>query len=109
MLEIRAIMNSSMEDVLAFKTCCGQNLFDQNLEIHLTNRGDRPIYVQSRMDLVGTYGSKRVTTLTPPRALCIEPGQIVAFYCFMDEELWKESRSMTFYDLDQRAYTLALA
>ncbi len=39
MLEIRFIMNSPVEDILAFKTCCGLKMFDQNLEIQLINQG----------------------------------------------------------------------
>ena len=41
MLNIKCIMNSAVEDILAFKTCCGLKMFDQNLEIHLTNQGTR--------------------------------------------------------------------
>jgi hypothetical protein len=32
-LFIRPIMNSSVEEIFAFKTCCGLRVFDQNLEI----------------------------------------------------------------------------
>ncbi len=46
-LFIRPIMNSSVEEIFAFKTCCGMRVFDQNLEIQITNQKDYPVYVQS--------------------------------------------------------------
>jgi hypothetical protein len=101
-------MNSAIEEVLGFKTCCGLRMFDQNLEIHLKNRGDRPIVVLSYFDLVGVCGSKRVTTLTPPGQQCIEPSEIIAFYCSMDETRWRESSAMVFYDTDGNAYRVDL-
>ena len=42
-LFIRPIMNSSVEEIFAFKTCCGMRVFDQNLEILITNQNDYPI------------------------------------------------------------------
>ena len=42
MLEIHIIMNSAVEDILAFKTCCGLKVMDQNLEIHVKNSGIAP-------------------------------------------------------------------
>jgi len=41
-LYIRPIMNSSVEEIFAFKTCCGMRVFDQNLEIQITNQKDYP-------------------------------------------------------------------
>ncbi len=31
MLEIHPIMNSAVEEIFGFKTCCGLRAFDQNL------------------------------------------------------------------------------
>ena len=56
MLEIRIIMNSSVEDILAFKTCCSLKMFDQNLEIHVANQGTGPVTVPSYFDLEGESG-----------------------------------------------------
>lgn len=108
MLEIRPIMNSCVEEIFGFKTCCGLTMFDQNLEIHVQNRGDRPISVQSLFDVIGPYGTKRVATLIPSGPQRIEPGEMVAFYCSMDEDLWKASELIVFYDKDERAYATEL-
>ena len=104
MLEIRPIMNSSVEDVLAFKTCCGLKMNDQNLEIHVINHGDSAVYVLSLFDLEGETGTERIETLMPPGGQKVEPGQIVAFYCSMDETVWRKYRSLVFYDRDGGAY-----
>ncbi len=53
MLEIRPIMNSAMEEILAFKTCCGLKMFDQNLEILIRNTGNDPVTIPSCFRLEG--------------------------------------------------------
>lgn len=109
MLQISVTMNSSVEEILAFKTCCGLKLFDQNLEIHVRNVGDRPVVVPSRFDLEGDYGSKRIEAVTPPGDQEIRPGELKAFYCTMDEELWGRSRRIVFFDTQGRTYPLDIA
>jgi hypothetical protein len=99
MLEIRLIMNSPMEDILAFRTCCSLKMFDQNLEIHVTNRGAGPVVMPSYFDIEGETGLRhRVDTLIPPGEHRIGAGEIIAFYCYMDETLWNRSRQVVFYD-----------
>jgi len=58
------IMNSAVEDILSFKTCCGLKMFDQNLEIHLINQG-RDRVVPSCCDLETSEGVRRVDHLLP--------------------------------------------
>jgi hypothetical protein len=108
-LQISIIMNSSVEEILAFKTCCGLKLFDQNLEIHVRNVGDRGVVVSSHFDLEGDYGSKRIDAVTPPGDQAIGPGELKAFYCTMDEELWKRSRRVVFFDNEGRTYPADIA
>lgn len=108
MLEIRFLMNSAVEDIFAFKTCCGLKIFDQNLEIHLTNRGQTPITVPSYFDLETPEGLRRVDHLMPPGDLRIEPGEIKAFYCSMDETLWEKSRGLVFYDIEGNRYPVPI-
>ena len=98
MLEIKAIMNSPVEDILAFKTCCGLKMFDQNLEIHVRNVGDRPVVVSSRFDLEGATEKLRIEAVTPPGEHEIKPGELKAFYCTMDEHDWKRYHRMVFFD-----------
>ena len=98
LLKIHCIMNSAVEDILAFKTCCGLKMFDQNLEIHLTNQGDDPLTVPSYCDLETEEGTKRIATLTPAGEHLLQPGELMAFYCCLDETLWDKAKRMTFYD-----------
>ena len=98
MLEIRLLMNTSAEEVLAFKTCCSLNMRDQNLEIHVTNRGERPATVQSRFELEGPQGTRRIDNLMPQGDRTVAPGETVAFYCYMDESVWNEATTAVFFD-----------
>jgi hypothetical protein len=104
MLEIRAIMNSPVEDIFGFKTCCGLRAFDQNLEIHVKNLGERPVVVPSHFDLKGEGGVRRIDTLMPHGDQRIGPEEIKGFYCMMDEIQWKAARQMTFYDTEGNSY-----
>jgi hypothetical protein len=107
-LEIRLIMNSAVEDIFAFKTCCGLKMFDQNLEIHLINRSRAPVVVPSRFDLETPEGVRRVDNLMPPGDLRIEPGEIKAFYCCMDENLWEKAKKIVFYDREGKRHPVAI-
>jgi len=99
MLQIRVIMNSAVEEVFNFKTGCCLRLFDQNLEIQLENRRPHPVVIPSYFDLEdGSGGVHRIDTLMPAGHQQIAPGDIKAFYCQMDEQLWKRSKALTFYD-----------
>ena len=104
MLEIRFLMNSAAEDILSFKTCCGLKMFDQNLEIHLINRGPSSVVVPSCFDLETSEGVRRFDHLMPSGDLRIEPGEIKAFYCSMDENLWDKAKKVVFYDRDGISY-----
>jgi len=105
MLKIRMIMNSPVEDVFAFRTCCGAKVFDQNLEIQVTNRGDMPVEVPSYFDLIDEFGSHRVDTLMPHGVHRIEPGETKAFYCTMDENRWKAAQQVVLYDTRGNNYS----
>ncbi|NIQ37139.1 MAG: hypothetical protein GTN81_00905 [Proteobacteria bacterium] len=100
MLEISAVMNSSIEDILAFRTCCGIRAFDLNLEIHVINRGDLPVEIPSYFDLRDDSGFYRVDTLMPHGVQSVGPGETFAFYCTMDEVRWKRARELVFYDIE---------
>lgn len=109
MLKIRAIMDSPVEDIFAFKTCCGVRAFDQNLEIHVTNQSDRLVEVPSYFDLKGDMGSQRVDTLMPHGEHRIAPGETIGFYCIMDEVQWKAARQLVFYDTEGNSYAVGIA
>jgi hypothetical protein len=108
MLEIRPIMNSSAEEILAFKTCCGLNAWDQNLEIQVTNSGRKPVVVLSHFDLEGTEGVARVGTLMPNGEQRIEPGRFISFYCFMDEQQWNRAKRLIFFDSEGNTYPVEI-
>ena len=105
MLEIRVIMNSSIEDVLSFKCC---NLHDQNLEIHLKNIGEHPITVPNSCELIGEEGRLRLDTLYPGGTYTIPPGEVTACYCTLAEEVYDKCRSIVFTDTDGREHLAPL-
>ncbi len=104
MLEIRLIMDSPIEEILGFKTCCGLRTFDQNLEILFKNNGFTAVRVQGYFDLHGGYGAYRMDAVIPPDGFWIEPGDVKALYCYMDETLWEKSTRMILYDSEGNAY-----
>ncbi len=106
MLEIKVIMNSSSEDVLAFKTCCSLRVWDQNLEIRIKNRGSTAVVIPSYFDLETTDGTKRIETLMPNGDQRLEPGQFINFYCFMEEKDWEKATKITFYDKKGNPYSV---
>ena len=108
MLQINIIMNSAVEEIFAFKTCCGLRVMDQNLEIHVKNIGDRAVTVPSWFDLVGENGSRRISNLTPPGEHRLAPGELIGFYCYMDEELWNKADSVVFHDLEGNTYSVGV-
>jgi hypothetical protein len=109
MLHIRVIMNSAVEDIFNFKTGCCLRLFDQNLEIQVENRRLFPVTIPSYFDLEGMDGSvRRIDTLIPGGNQEIPPGEIKAFYCQMDEQLWNRSKALTFYDNKGDAYAIQI-
>ena len=109
MLYIRPIMNTSVEEIFDFKTCCGLRMFDQNLEIHVRNLGDSPVNVPGYFDLEGEHGSKRFDTLSPAGEHQIRPGEIMSFYCYMDESLWTKARRLVFYDSEGTDYEVGIS
>ena len=108
MLQIKIIMNSAVEEIFAFKTCCGLKFMDQNLEIHLRNTGQRPVTVPSWFDLEAEGGLRRISNITPAGEHIIAPGEMIGFYCYMDEELWKKANSLVFQDLDGQVYPVRI-
>jgi hypothetical protein len=103
-LEIRLFMDSSCREILDFKTCCGLKVFDQNLEIHVKNTGAEPITVPSRCDVESSAGTKRIRNLMPYGDHTLKPGEIIAFYCQLDETVWAQAEHIVFYDTQGRRY-----
>ncbi|MEW6352118.1 MAG: hypothetical protein AB1646_23955 [Thermodesulfobacteriota bacterium] len=108
-LEIRLIMNSAMEEVLAFKTCCGLKMFDQNLEILIRNRGEASVTIPSRFLLEGEGWSKKVDTVMPPGERCLGPGEIMALYCEMEDTLWARARRLVLCDASGATHAVDIA
>lgn len=104
MLAIKAIMNSSVADIFAFKTCCGVRAYDQNLEILISNQSDQEVTVLSYCDLVTDQGPQRISTLMPHGPQSIVPWATIAFYCSMEEERWAQVRQILVYDITGRHY-----
>jgi hypothetical protein len=105
-LQIRAIMNSPVEDIFGFRTCCGMRVFDQNLEILITNGTQQVVCIPSYFDLKDALASERIETLMPHGEQRVAPGETIAFYCTMDENRWKKAKKMVFYDRDGNQYAV---
>jgi hypothetical protein len=98
-------MNSCVEDILGFKTCCGLKMFDGNLEILVTNSGDGEIVVPSFFDLEMESGTKRVEAIMPQGNHKLQPGETMAFYTQMDETVWSAALRVIFYDTVGNRYS----
>lgn len=101
MLDVRIIMNSVMEEILAFKCC---NIPNQNFEMHVDNRGDHPVTVPGKLLLENETGAADWYYLFPPWTQTIQPGEGAAFYCTMDERMWRRYRALTIFDGEGNAY-----
>ncbi|MBU1741244.1 MAG: hypothetical protein KKC37_06830 [Proteobacteria bacterium] len=108
MLKIRPIINSGVDEIFGFKTCCGARAFDQNLELLLTNQGPTPLTIPSHCDLETDRGPERVDYLMPHGPQRIAPGETRAFYCQMDDSRWRRVTRIVFYDTQGRSYAADL-
>lgn len=105
MLDITIIMNSCIEEVLAFKCC---NVFDQNLEIHIQNRGNAPVAARPELLLENRETRVSITHLYPPRNQRIEPGDRVAYYCTLDSDYFYTFTKLTVFDEHGRPFSKAI-
>jgi hypothetical protein len=103
-LEIHTNMNSCVEEILGFKTCCGAQFIDQNLEILIRNIGSEEITVLSSFDLETTDGITQVRAIAPGKARTVSPGEVIAFYCRMDDAVWTKTRRLFFRDSRGRVH-----
>ena len=101
-------MNSEVEDILAFKTCCNLKMADQNLEILVRNTGETPVEVPSYFDLEGDGDPLRIQTLIPSGDQTVAPGEVMAFYCQMDEILWQKSKRLVMFDSAGNRYPIEI-
>lgn len=109
MLLIEPVMDSTVEQVLNFKTCCGLKAFDQNLEIRVTNLGSAPVRVPSRCELVGPGGSEAIDCLMPHGEHTLAPKATMAFYCTMDQAKWRRANGLVMFDGRGNRYFAPLA
>jgi hypothetical protein len=104
-LTLRVYMNTEMEAVLNFKTACCLKLFDQNLEIHVHNHSGEPVVIKSLVDLEGEQGViHRIDNLFPPGNPRIGPGELLAFYGQLDDDVWSAARRLVLYDSEGNRY-----
>ena len=101
MLDISAIMNSPVGEILAFKCCA---LPDQNLEIHLRNTGDRAVVLSGFFWLESKAGSTKVSNIYPPGDITVPPEDVTAVYCYLDSSEWDRYDTIAFFDLSGRPY-----
>lgn len=107
-VEIKVLMNSSIEDVLSFKCC---NLHDQNMEIHLKNLGPESLTVPGMCELVGKSEADRfrIETLFPVGPYTLPPGEVVACYCTLEDETYARYGWIVFHDTKGREHRAPLS
>ncbi len=101
MVKINIIMNTSMEEVLAFKCC---SLPDQNLEVQIRNTSTRPITIQNYFVLKNDTEILKVEHVYPPRHQKVDPNDICAYYCSMDENIWRKYNILEVADTDGNTF-----
>ena len=97
MIKVALIMGSDVEEVLAWKCC---NLFDQNLEIRVTNTGDAPVAVSGSFVLENGEDKKRITNVYPPGGVKVGPGDMASMYSSLDPDVFAGFTSAVFTDGD---------
>jgi hypothetical protein len=100
-LTVRALINSSVEDVLGWKCC---NLQDMNLEVQVNNGGGEAVRVKSAMELESGQGSEKIEYLYPPGLQPIGPREGLSFYCRFDEERFRRFSHIIIEDERGRRY-----
>ena len=107
MIKIKVIMNSSIEEVLSFKCC---NLHGQNMEIILTNPGHEPLTVHGSCELLDTGREERlrVDYLFPPGPYKLLPGEPLACYCSVADEVYSRYTWIVFLDTSGKEHRARL-
>jgi hypothetical protein len=95
LIEVTLIMNSDVEEVLAWKCC---NLFDQNLEIRVENKGDREISVSGSFVLENEGETKRITNVYPPGGVRVKPRDMASMYSSLDPDEFYRFKWAVFFD-----------
>ncbi|MFO7963451.1 MAG: hypothetical protein R6U50_05975 [Desulfobacterales bacterium] len=101
MIKLNIIMNTNMEEVLAFKCC---SLPDQNLEVQIKNTAPHPITIQNFFVLRNDDRMLKVEHVYPPRNQKIDPNDMGAFYCSMDENVWQNYNVLEVMDTEGNTY-----
>jgi hypothetical protein len=102
MVNIKVLMNSNIEEVLAFKCC---SLPDQNLEIHVSNSSNKAVNIKNYFLLKNDFETIKVENIYPPRCQTVEPNDIAAFYCSMDDKMFQRYHTLTLFDTDGNSYS----
>jgi len=98
MLELKIMMNSSVEEILDFKCC---HLQGMNLELSLKNQGDESFEAPTSFKLEPDEKSHPLFYLYPPWTQQIEPGTCLSLYCNMSDNILPQYRIIRFFTKDQ--------
>ena len=102
MIEIKVLMNSAIEEVLSFKCC---NLHGLNMEIHLKNLDSEPVTVPNVCELLDAEGEKlRINNLYPVGPYTLPPGESLACYSSLPEEMFTRYQWIIFRDTLNREH-----
>ena len=105
MITLNVIMNTSMEEVLAFKCCALPN---QNLEVHVVNGSEKPLVMKSEFLLINDEETFTVENVYPPFRQTIPPKDICAFYSSIDETDWRKYHTFQMVDMEGNRYEKAI-
>ena len=94
-------INDSGEELLSARCAAIHN---QNLELHLKNTGDKPITIVDGFTLENNTETHKVFNLFPPWRTPIDPGRSTAYYCSIDENLWKKFTTIIIIDTNGNEY-----
>ena len=98
-------MNTSMEDILAFKCCALPN---QNLEVQVVNGSEKPLVMKSQFFLINDEETLKVENIYPPFRQTIAPKDISAFYCSIDEGQFEKYHTLQMVDVEGNTYEEAI-
>ncbi len=100
-IELTAIINSEVEEILSFRCC---NMHGLNLELLIKNNGSLPVEIENYFILWSEKASLKCEHLYPPHSRMVAPCEHTTFYTSMDERIWDQHQEISVYDTSGTEY-----
>ena len=91
-----------MEELLSARCAA---LHNQNLEIHVYNKGKKPVSMAGYFILENSCETNKKVNLFPPWKQIIPPQRAKAFYCSIDEKVWEKYDKIILFDIEGKSYS----